>query len=145
MGYSRPQQWISIEGDNEGLRKELIRTYALAQTIYEDDLKEENLTLPFVHHDTADFKLLKEVEKEYLEKISMVDIFGDFQGLDLTLNKDEDYVLESTVLENLQRHKTQNTEELNAYLKSEQGGGGIAKCYPLSYIQGNFAYYHLFK
>ena len=29
------------------------------------------------------------------------------------------------------------------YIKSEKAGGGIAKCHPLSYIQGNFAYYNL--
>ena len=29
------------------------------------------------------------------------------------------------------------------FIKSAKGGGGMAKCYPLSYLQGNFAYHEL--
>ena len=110
MRYQRPQQWINIagpdgkSGDNEALRHELVRTFALAQTIYEDDFKD--LTLPFVHNQTSDLELLKEVEKENLKKISLVDLFGDFEGLGLELNKDEDFVPEQQVKDNLQQQKT---------------------------------------
>jgi len=30
-----------------------------------------------------------------------------------------------------------------AFLESAKGGGGIAKCYPMAYVQGNFTNYHL--
>lgn len=36
-------------------------------------------------------------------------------------------------------------EALQNFIMSEKGGGGIAKCYPVSYVQGQFANYHLFK
>jgi hypothetical protein len=42
--------------------------------------------------------------------------------------------------------KEQNEpEKLLKFIKSEQGGGGMAKCYPLSYIQGNFAFHTVKK
>ena len=34
-------------------------------------------------------------------------------------------------------------EKLLEFIRSEQGGGGMPKCYPMSYLQGNFAYHHL--
>ena len=34
-------------------------------------------------------------------------------------------------------------EKLMEFIKSEEGGCGMAKCYPLSYLQGNFAFHSL--
>ena len=37
----------------------------------------------------------------------------------------------------------EDSEGLMEFIKSEKGGGGMAKCYPLSYLQGSFAYHAL--
>ena len=29
------------------------------------------------------------------------------------------------------------------YVESEKGGGGVSKCHPVGFVQGNLAYHHL--
>lgn len=68
----------------------------------------------------------------------MADILGDLEGLGIEFGK-EDFVVEK-------KGASKESEEFileNKYLKDylDQKGGKL-KCLPLSYIQGNFAYYY---
>jgi hypothetical protein len=44
----------------------------------------------------------------------------------------------------LEQNSIENKQQLIDFIKSSRGGGGMAKCYPVSFIQGNFAHYHLY-
>lgn len=146
MGYQRPSQTISDEEITAETKNELLKTLALASTVYEQDLGDDKVEIPFKHTE-EDVTTLKSIEKDYMGKMCMVDIFEDFSGLEQEMES-TDYVPQSKVDQHLQQHAGSDEEEkkkLDEYLKSKQGGGGIAKCYPLSFIQGNFAYYHLHK
>ena len=46
----------------------------------------------------------------------------------------KDLIADSKVASHLEQHEIEDKEVLKEYLKSEQGGGGIAKCFPVSYI-----------
>ena len=61
-------------------------------------------------------------------------------GLELT---EKDYVSDRQLETHLEKETPKDKEALLQYIKSERGGKGLAKCYPLAYIQGNFAHYHL--
>ena len=74
--------------------------------------------------------------------MSFVDLFGDMAGLGLELTE-KDYVSDRQLETHLAKETPKDKEALLQYIKSERGGKGLAKCYPLAYIQGNFAHYHL--
>ena len=91
--YESPPQILTdktLLSDNE-TRKELIKTFALASSVYEDDLAEKRL-IPFVHTD-EDLALLEEEERNLKSKLAFIDLFGDMSGLDLDL-KPEDFASE---------------------------------------------------
>ena len=87
--------------------------------------------MPFRHHSEHDLHSLEVEQHAILKKLSLVEIFNDFSGLELEL-KPEDYVTEAKFKQNLQQHE--DPAEIEAYLQSDQGGKGQVKCYPLSYI-----------
>ena len=63
MDYQRPPQVIDLEKDTDGsIKKEMIKTLALAQVIYEDDLAEKR-EIPFKHHGVDDVQMLIDEEK----------------------------------------------------------------------------------
>ena len=63
----------------------------------------------------------------------MIDIFPDMKALGIKLEA-KDLIADSKVASHLEQHEIEDKEVLKEYLKSEQGGGGIAKCFPVSYI-----------
>lgn len=63
------------------LRADLIKTFAVANVIYED---EEISELPFTH-DTADLDIFKQEQRKLQEKLSLIDIFPDMKALGLKL------------------------------------------------------------
>lgn len=119
----------------------MIKTFALASVIYEDDLAERK-KLPFKHNLEEDIALLTEEEAQLQRDISLISTFGEFSNLGLELSE-EDKIPENALKQHLDEHE--EPEELIKFLKSDQGGGGMAKCYPVSYIQGNFAYHAVKK
>lgn len=61
--YERPPQFVDIEKDPDGsIKREMIKTFALASIIYEDDLGESS-RLPF-EHSPEDLDLLLGQEQE---------------------------------------------------------------------------------
>ena len=140
--YRTPPQTIDDQSltDNPELKKELIKTFALASAVYEDDLAESG-HLPFAYSE-ADLAEFRTEERALKEKMSFVDLFGDMAGLGLELTE-KDYVSDRQLETHLEKETPKDKEALLQYIKSERGGKGLAKCYPLAYIQGNFAHYHL--
>lgn len=64
VDYERPPQVIEIGADIDGLiRQEMVKTFALASVIYEDDLAERQ-KLPFKHKFNEDLALLEAEESE---------------------------------------------------------------------------------
>ena len=72
--------------------------------------------------------------------MALLSTFDHFSSLAGELTED-DMVAEDV----LQKHlaSQDDPEKVLEFIKSKHGGGGMAKCYPLSYLQGNFAYHHL--
>ena len=58
----------------------MIKTFALASIIYEDDLSETQ-KLPFKHHSVDDIALLKKYETELQKDVSLINIFGEFTNI----------------------------------------------------------------
>ena len=56
---------------------------------------------------------------------------------------EDDFVAPNLIKENL--GDRENPEQILDFIMSEEGGGGMPKCYSLSYIQGVFAYNELKK
>ena len=53
---------VDLAKDTDGaIKREMIKTFALASVIYEEDLSEK-AKIPFVHHSVDDIALLKEEE-----------------------------------------------------------------------------------
>ena len=114
----------------------MVKTFALATHIHEEDLAQYE-GLPFRYCPNDDIELLEQEQRRIAHKLSLAEFFGDFSGLELEL-KPEDYISESK----LRGSASHSPEELE-YLRSKEGGGGLVKCYPLGFIQGNLAYSHL--
>jgi hypothetical protein len=146
--YSRPAQFISDESladDKSGsIKDELIKTFALAQTIYEQDFAE--ICLPFTHSQ-SDLDKLTQAAREINRSLTFVDLFEDFAGLGLTLDKSKDIYPFSDVEKKMKASHQPTTDadlqRFKTYVESEQGGGGVSKCHPVGFIQGNLAYHHL--
>ena len=142
LDYQRPPQVIKTkEDEGEEVTDGYVKKFALAKSVFDDTLGQDP-EMPFRHHSKNDILKLEHAEHEILKKVSLVETFKDFSGLELELTPN-DYLPESKFRQNLQQHE--DPAEIEAYLKSEEGGKGQVKCYPMSYIQGNFAYYHLKK
>lgn len=58
---------------------------------------------------------------------------------------ESDLVPEAQIDKHLEQHGTDDKQALKDFMTSEAGGKGIARCFPVSYLQGNFAYYYLDK
>ena len=90
--YQRPPEQVpldKIQDDSmDGVRKEMIKTYAVATTIYEDDLAEKT-HLPFPYKTKQDKELLKEEIKRMSAITSLADTFGDFGKLELDLEESD--------------------------------------------------------
>lgn len=69
----------------------MIKTFALASIIYEDDLSESS-KLPF-KHSVADIELLASHERDLQKDVALVSTFGSFTSIVETLD-DEDKVPE---------------------------------------------------
>lgn len=106
-----------------------MKTFALATTIYEDEVWAERDDIPFIHK-KEDLEVLKAEERNLNEKTSLVSMFEDFQGLGLTNLQEKDFLPSSK----MQGIRGVDPDELETFIKSERGGGGVAKCYPLGYI-----------
>ena len=65
-----------------------MRTFALATTIYEDEVWAEREDIPFVHTQ-EDLEVLKDEERDLNEKVSLVSMFGDMEGLGLNLTEND--------------------------------------------------------
>lgn len=96
VNYERPPQEVDLSEDPSGaVRQEMIKTFALASIVYEDDLAEKR-NLPFKHHPIDDIAFLKQCEVELQNDISMINTFGEFTNI-LGELKDEDKVSESAL------------------------------------------------
>lgn len=73
----------------------MIKTFALASIVYEDDLAEKR-NLPFKHHPIDDIAFLKQCETELQNDVSMINTFGEFTNI-LGELRDEDKVPESAL------------------------------------------------
>lgn len=88
MNYQRPAQSIDLVKDSDGaVRQEMIKTFALASIIYEDDLAERS-KLPFIHSQ-EDIDSLKECEHQLQKEVSLLTIFDDFAGVAGVLSPEE--------------------------------------------------------
>ena len=55
---------VDLERDTDGaIKREMIKTFALASVLYEDDLEEKS-KMPFIHHSVDDIAMLKEEESQ---------------------------------------------------------------------------------
>lgn len=142
--YKQPANSITDTAltTDETMRTELLKTFALATTVYEEEVWAEKDEIPFIHHSELDMPVLAKAEQELRKRISLVDMFEDMEGLGVTLGK-EDLIPEAQMKESLRSNAIPDKEALLKYLESAKGGGGIAKCYPMGYVQGNFTNYHL--
>ena len=81
MKYERPPQTIDLDKDTDGsVRKEMIKSMAMASIIYEDDLAERR-KLPFKHKKDEDIELLVACEKELQRDVSLISTFEKFTNL----------------------------------------------------------------
>ena len=55
----------------------MVKTFALASIVYQDDLAERRL-LPFKHHSVDDLNLLKEYASELQRDVALISTFGEF-------------------------------------------------------------------
>jgi len=89
---------------------------------------------------------LAETSKAIQKSLSFVDLFEDFSGLGLSLEGKDLHSVEE-VYAKLRKTQLSPSEEEAArfkqFIESPRGGGGVAKCHPLSVIQSNFTAYHL--
>ena len=100
MSYERPPQLVEVADDPSGMiRKEMIKTFALASTIYEDDLAEKR-KLPFKHDPVEDVAYLQQCEKELQADISMISTFGEFVNI-LGELKEEDKISDQALRQHL--------------------------------------------
>ena len=133
MDYQRPPQMVDLAKDTDGvIKREMIKTFALASVIYEEDLSEK-AKIPFVHHGVDDIAMLRKEESELQKEISLVSVFEEFNNL-LEEPLGEDDIVSEQVLQKQMSESKEDSEELMEFIKSEKGGGGMAKCYPLSYL-----------
>lgn len=142
VDYQRPAQSIQIENDTDGaVKREMIKTFALASTVYQDDLAERQ-RLPFIHHSVDDIALLKQLETEVQAEVTLVSSFEKFSNLLANGELDDEEMIQADAL---QKHmaEQEEPEKLMEFIKSERGGGGMAKCYPLSLLQSNFAFHEI--
>ena len=79
------------------MRAELIKTFALANVIYEDEEFDE---MPFVHEESTDMKIFKDEERKLEGKFSLIEILPDMEALDLKL-EEKDFISESKVAAHL--------------------------------------------
>lgn len=71
----------------------MLKKHALGVALYEDGSGSQSgyeSAIPFIHTE-QDEQLERVYELKYLQKMTFVDIFGDIEGLDLDLTK-EDFV-----------------------------------------------------
>ena len=55
---------VDLERDTDGaIKREMIKTFALASVLYEDDLEEKS-KMPFIHHSVDDIAMLREEESQ---------------------------------------------------------------------------------
>ena len=76
-----------------------IKSFALAKSVFDDTLGEDP-EMPLRHHSESDILKLEHANKEILKKVSLVETFNDFSGLELELTPD-DYVTEAKFRQNL--------------------------------------------
>ena len=131
MEYERPPQVIDMDKDTDGaIKREMIKTYALASIIYEDDMAEQ-YKLPFIHHSVDDLGMLKAEELALKEDVDLISTFKEFSNIQESLEA-EDMVPPDVLEKHLAEQD--DPEQIRDFIMSEQGGGGMAKCYPLSYL-----------
>lgn len=87
---------------NKEARSELVKTLALATTVYEDNLWAEKYEIPFVHS-AEDIELLQSSEKILQRKLNLIEMFEDMEGLGLEL-KPDDFVTELKMKLHLDTH-----------------------------------------
>jgi len=142
MTYKRPPQ--SIEGDiPDSVKEHMVHNHALASIIYENNIQEPEFC--FTHDTETDAKTLAQAKKKLSEKLHLVDIFADFTELGGIEFEADDFVNAERVREHLEQNTTNDREKqmLKDFIFSERGGGGLAKCASVSYVQGNMAYHHI--
>lgn len=140
MGYKRPPQFLDdpkLETDKV-LRKELLKRHSLCSQIYEDGSSGQT-SIPFKHNQ-ADVDFQKAYDLKYVSKLVLADTLGDIEGLGIEFGKED---FEKVVAKD---DRAQQYIDEDKYLKEYlDKKGGKLKCGPMSYMQGNFAFYHAQK
>lgn len=137
MSYQLPLPYIEgIEKTDTARRDEALRRQALQSVLNDDD----EVTMPPFPHDDSDITKLKSFELGYQEHISLASHFNDMDHLGIEFKEGEDLVAQSKeVLD----QAIAEQPLLENYFAQKKHGSDLLKCYPLSYLQGNFTYYHV--
>lgn len=103
----------SLKQDDDA-RKEMMKTLALATTVFEEEVHAERDEIPFIHK-PEDIQTLKDSEREIERITSLVSSFEDMEGLGLKINADE-MVPEAQMLESLQNKDIKDVEALKEWI-----------------------------
>lgn len=76
--------------------------------------------------------------------MALVSTFESFTNVVETLN-DEEKVPEDQLHKHMNELDDEEKQKLLEFVQKPQSGGGMPRCYPLSYMQGNFAFHELKK
>lgn len=92
INFVKPSQFLDSKeySESQNLRAELIKTFALANFIYED---EEFDDMPFFHEESTDMKIFKDEERKLEGKFSHIEIVPDMEAFDLKL-EEKDFISE---------------------------------------------------